>query len=133
MTLRVKAALLAGILLLVMSAIGFTLFAQDKPIDGRATLAVGVIVAATSGSSVIYQIDRWRLRKQSLVHFVIMCLTVLPALLLSGWFPLQDAWGYLTVVGVFLSTGLILWLALYLIFTTLVPRRSADAGRIDVR
>lgn len=52
-----------------------------------------------------------------------MLLTELPALLLSGWFPLDSSWGYLAVVAVFLGAGIVLWSASYLIFTKLVPRK----------
>lgn len=83
-SLPLKATLLAGIPLLIMAAIGIALLAQDMPADGRATLALGVIIEAVAGAAVIYQIDRWSLRKRPLVHFAIMLVTVLPALLLSG-------------------------------------------------
>ncbi|MFV0435488.1 MAG: DUF3021 domain-containing protein [Leucobacter sp.] len=126
MSLPVKATLLAGIPLLIMTSIGIVLLAQGKSEDGRATLAVGVIIAATAGASVIYQVDRWTLRKQSFVHFAIMLVTVLPALLFSGWFPLGNAWGYVAVVGTFLGVGIILWTAFYFIFTKLVPAKSAS-------
>lgn len=105
--------LLAGLPLLIMSAIGFALLAQGKSADGRATLAVGVIIAATAGASVIYQVGRWSLTRQTLMHFAIMLVTVLPALLFSGWFPLHDAWGYGFVVSVFLATGIVLWTIFY--------------------
>lgn len=127
MTLRLKAFLLTGIPLLVLGAIALALVLQGKPADGRATATVGVIVAATSGASVIYQLERWSLRRQTGVHFIIMLVTVLPALLLSGWFPLENAWGYLAVVGVFLATGLLLWVVFFLVFTRIVPRMNARA------
>ena len=76
----------------------------------------------------IYQIGSWSLRKQSLIHFGIMVATVLPALLLSGLFPLDTAWGYLAVVGIFLVAGIALWASFYVIFTKLVPRKR-DAPR----
>ncbi|WP_368498752.1 DUF3021 domain-containing protein [Herbiconiux sp. A18JL235] len=130
MRLPVRATLLAGIPLVVMSTIGVVLLAQGKTDDGRATLAVGVIVAATAGASVVYQVERWSLRTQTAVHFAIMLVTVLPALLLSGWFPLDTAWGYLAVVATFLATGLLLWIVFYVIFTKLVPKRGGGADGV---
>lgn len=126
MRLALRATLLAGIPLLILTAIGIALFVQDKPADGRATIALGVIIAATAGASVVYQVERWSLRKQTLVHFAVMLVTVLPALLASGWFPLDSAWGYLAVVGVFLATGIVLWTVFYVIFTRLVPKKTAQ-------
>lgn len=123
-----RATLRAGIPLLIMTVIGIALLAQDKAADGRATLAVGVIVASVAGASVIYQIDRWSLRRQSFVHFAVMSVTVLPALLLSGWFALEGVWGYLTVVGAFVSVGTVLWSIFYVIFAKLVRRKTAPPG-----
>ncbi|SJN36386.1 hypothetical protein FM104_09210 [Microbacterium esteraromaticum] len=127
-----KATLLSGIPLLIMTAIGIALIAQGKSADGRSTLAVGVIIAAVAGSSVIYQIGGWDLRRQSLAHFAIMLVTVLPALLLSGWFPLDSISGYFVVIAAFLAAGLVLWISFYLIFTKVVPRKadSSDAVRM---
>ncbi|MDF2991210.1 MAG: hypothetical protein K0S37_1724 [Microbacterium sp.] len=107
-----------------MTAIGVALLVQGKTTDGRATLAVGVIAAAVSGASIVYQISGWSLRKQTLVHFAIMTVTVLPALLLSGWFPLDDAWGYIGVIATFLGVGILLWAFFFVLFTKILPRRT---------
>lgn len=125
MRLPLRAALLAGIPLAIMTAIGVVLVAQGKSEDGRSTLVVGVIVAAVCGASVIYLVEQWSLKKQSLIHFAVMAVTVLPALFLSGWFPLDTVGGYFAVIGVFLVVGALLWGALYLIFTKLVSRQRA--------
>jgi xanthine/uracil permease len=93
MRLWTKAALLTLIPLIIMTAIGVTLFSQGSADDGRSTIAVGVILGATMGASVIYQVEQWPLRKQSLTHLGVMAGTVLPALLLSGWFPLDTPGG----------------------------------------
>ncbi|MGO1524123.1 MAG: DUF3021 domain-containing protein [Nesterenkonia sp.] len=124
MRLWIKAALLTLIPLAIMTAIGLSLISQGDTSDGRGTVVVGVIIAAVMGASVIYQIERWSLRTQSLVHLGIMVVTVLPALLLSGWFPLDTLWGYLAVIGVFTAVGVVLWSVFYLISTRLEARRA---------
>lgn len=53
MGLPLRATLLAGIPLAAMTTIGIVLPAQGKLADGRSTIAVGVIVAAVAGASVI--------------------------------------------------------------------------------
>ncbi len=134
-----KAVLRAGIPLVIMTAIGVALLIQDKAADGRSTIAVGVIVAAVVGASVTYDVAGWSLRKQSLVHFAIMLVTVLPALLLSGWFPLDSAWDYVAVIAAFIAGGAILWALGYLVFGRLVPRmtaardKDADADAVEGR
>lgn len=124
MPLPTKAALLTAIPLVVMTAIGVALLAQGKAEDGRSTLAVGVIVAAVAGSSVVYQVERWPLRTQSAIHFAIMLVTVLPALLLSGWFPVDSARGVLAVFGIFLVVGAVIWTVMFLIARAVERRRG---------
>jgi len=51
-----------------MTALGVALFFHGSADDGRSTIAFGVILAATMGASVIYQVKQWNLRKQSLTH-----------------------------------------------------------------
>lgn len=123
--LALRAVLLGGIPLVLMSAIGGFLFHDGQAEDGRSTLAVGVIIAAVSASSVIYQVDRWSLRRQSLTHLAVMVVTVLPALLLSGWFPLDTVGGALLVVAVFALVGMVLWLSLFLIMRFIERRQAA--------
>lgn len=115
MRLTLQAALRAGVPLVIMTGIGIALLAQGQESNGRSTIAVGVIVAAVGGLSVIYQIERWSLLRQSIVHFAIMSVTVLPALFFSGWFPVDTPGRILLVVGLFLLTGVVLWSIFYLI------------------
>ena len=110
-----------------MSAIGAYLLAAGQIADGRSTLAVGVIVAATAAGSLLYQVDRWSVTRASVTHFALMLVTVLPALLLSGWFPTDTAGGVLAVVGIFLATGLVLWTTLYLVMTAVERGRATRA------
>ncbi|WP_052129237.1 DUF3021 domain-containing protein [Clavibacter michiganensis] len=126
--LLLRAALLGGIPLVVMSAIGASLLAGGQTSDGRSTLAVGVIVAATAAGSLLYQVPGWGLPRQSVAHFALMLVTVLPALLLSGWFPVDTPGGVLAVVGIFLATGLALWTTLYLVMTAVERSRARRAA-----
>ncbi|MFD2341246.1 DUF3021 domain-containing protein [Clavibacter tessellarius] len=126
--LLLRAVLLGGIPLAVMSAIGAYLLLDGRTADGRSTLAVGVIVAATAAGSLLYQVPGCSLPRQSVAHFALMLVTVLPALLLSGWFPVDTAGGVLTVVGIFLAAGLVLWTTLYLVMTAVERRRTARAS-----
>lgn len=116
---------LAGIPLIVMAAIGVALLLQGDAANARSTFALGVIVAAVSGASAVYQVKAWDLKKQSVIHFGIMLITVLPAMYLSGWFDLDNAMDYLQVLGIFLMVGAGLWLLFYLIFGVLQPRFSS--------
>lgn len=123
--LALRAVFLGVIPLVLMSVIGAFLLRDGQLADGRSTLAVGVIIAAVSASSVIYQVDRWSLMRQSLTHLTVMLVTVLPALLLSGWFPVDTIGGVLLVVAVFALVGMVLWSSLFLIVRFVERRRAA--------
>lgn len=127
MPLELRAALLAGIPLLIMISIGVALLAQGRTDEGRSTIAVGVIVAAVSGGATLYWIDRWSFAKQSIVHVLLMCVTVLPALLMSGWFPLETLVDYLILIGVFFGVGAVLWSVMRFVFRKDIAAKRAAA------
>lgn len=115
--------ILASVSSVAFGVMGTALLVEGDTSTARSTFATGVIVAATSGSSVIYQVDRWTLSIQSSIHFAIMLCTVLPALFLSGWFTLNHPLDYLAVIGIFLVTGLAIWLVLFFVFGVILPKR----------
>lgn len=124
-----KAALLGGIPLLVMGGIAALLYAEQEYSDARSTLAVGVIVAAAMAASQLYEVEQWSLARQSVLHFLAMLATVLPALILSGWFPTETVVDHALIVGIFLGVGLCLWLIGYVVFGRIVPRlQRPDRG-----
>ncbi|MCQ9367229.1 DUF3021 domain-containing protein [Brevibacterium sp. 50QC2O2] len=108
----------------IMTAIGLYLLSQGEVADGRSVLCVGVIAGAVGGSAFIYQIERWSLLRQSLLHLGIMLVTVLPALLSTGWYDLGTAAGWWGAVVTFAIWGIGLWSILYCVFK-LIDRRRA--------
>lgn len=92
---------------IAMIAISF--FISD-PTQSKSTAIVGTIVGITLCTIPVYDIDTWSLLKRSLLHFVIMLVTVLPLLLWSSWFP------PLLAVAVFLAFGLMGWMIGYTIY-----------------
>ena len=88
-------------------------------------MAAGVIATTVSGTAVFYQVDRWTISIQTLIHFMVMLFTVLPAMFLSGWFRLDSPLDYLTVIGIFLATGLVIWLVMFFVFGVILPKRRA--------
>ncbi|MBJ8325769.1 DUF3021 family protein [Streptococcus pacificus] len=88
----------------------------------KSTFLVGIIITIVAGASVIYDIENWSLLKQSLVHFVVMLVTIFPCLLISGWFKLTNIFDYLKVFGLFLGVGVILWSIAYLILGKLLAK-----------
>ncbi len=117
-------ALIRGIIPFAITT-GISLIMRYQKMDAfqvKSTFVTGLIIAFVAASSVIYEIDSWSIKKQSLIHLLIMSLTVLPCLFLSGWFKLDTALDYLKVLGMFLFTGAILWSVLYFIFGKLLSK-----------
>ena len=75
----------------------------------------------------VYQVEHWSLAKQTLIHFALMAVTVLPAMLLSGWFDLATPTGWLLALGAYMLTGVVLWAVFFGIFT-LVDRQKKPLG-----
>lgn len=88
----------------------------------KSTFLVGIIATTIASASVIYEIENWSLVKQSIIHFIIMLFTVLPCLLVSGWYKLVSILDYLTVIGQFLLVGILLWSIAYVIFGKLLKK-----------
>ncbi|HEO3116630.1 TPA: DUF3021 family protein [Streptococcus agalactiae] len=114
----IKIAILRGIIpLIIMTIISIIMKYQGiDPFQVRGTFIVGIIIASVAAASVIYEIENWSLFKQSVIHFLIMLLTVLPLLYISGWYKLNSVLDYVKVFGIFLFVGIVLWTISYFIF-----------------
>ena len=85
-----------------------SLFIEDD-YQARGTLVSGLIAAITIIAIPIYDVNRWSLAKRSIIHFLLMLVTVLPLGLWSGWFTVT------TAVGVFSLVGVVGWTIGYLV------------------
>ena len=114
----IKIAILRGIIpLIIMTIISIIMKYQGiDPFQVRGTFIVGIIIASVAAASVIYEIENWSLFKQSVIHFLIMLVTVLPCLYISGWYKLNNVLDYVKVFGIFLFVGIVLWTISYFIF-----------------
>lgn len=116
MILLKKALLRGAIPFIVMTGISFLMRVQNlEPFQVRSTFITGLIMTVVATASVIYDMKHWSLLKQSIVHFIIMLGTVLPCLLLSGWFPVEEVQDVLKIFGIFLLTGIVLWSLAYFV------------------
>lgn len=114
----IKKAILRGIIpLIIMTIISIIMKYQGiDPFQVRGTFIVGIIIASVAAASVIYEIENWSLFRQSVIHFLIMLVTVLPCLYISGWYKLNNVLDYVKVFGIFLFVGIVLWTISYFIF-----------------
>lgn len=82
----------------------------------NSTFITGLIITAVAATSVIYDIKSWTLARQSIVHFLIMLVTVYPCLVFSGWFSTKSILDLVKIFGFFLVVGIILWTLSYILF-----------------
>lgn len=94
-----------GIPFAIMGAISALLYLQGEPADARELLIVAVMLFSIGAATLIYDIDSWLVAKKIAAHFGVMCATVYPCLLISGWFPLDNVLDALAVFGYFVTVG----------------------------
>ncbi|WP_214763360.1 DUF3021 family protein [Exiguobacterium sp. s141] len=66
-------------------------------------------------TSVIYEVRQWSFRKQILIHWITMHVTILPLVIFSGFLPVTSLQDALLVYLKFNMSGLILFSSSYLI------------------
>lgn len=113
----------AAIPFIIMMGIAFILtFVQNDAEQGKSTFFSGLIATSVVGSSVLYDVENWKLLKQSIIHFLCMLLTVFPCLIFSGWFQTETFLDYLKIFGIFIIVGIIFWTISYIVFGKLLNR-----------
>lgn len=119
-----KKSIIRGIIpFLIMTTLSIVMKYQG--ID--AFQVVGLIITFLAATSVIYEYEKWSIRKQAIVHFLIMLGTVFPCLLISGWYELNNTLDYLKVFSNFLLTGVVLFCVMYFVFTKIVDRKKKSS------
>lgn len=102
---------------IIMSLLsGIMKFLRLDDFQIKSTFITGLIVTSVVAASVIYEVESWSLIKQSIIHFLIMLITVYPCLVFSNWFPNKTALDLVKIFGLFLIVGMILWTVAYILF-----------------
>lgn len=123
MTAYKKGWLRASIAGGITSFLTLFLYLSGQPHQvNKSTFLTGLIIAIILVTAPIYDDNRLTLRQHSLLHFSIMCVTILPILCLSGWYPLHNVIDFLKILASFLTCGLVLWTLSYLIFGKLLNK-----------
>src|SRR5699024_10640492 len=113
----------ATIPLVIMTGIALSLRRTESDQDqARSTFIVGIIIASVAGLSVIYEVERWSLFRQSALHFLCMAVTVFPCLLISGWFDTGSFGDVSRLLLIFLLCGLALWGVAYVVVDRIFNR-----------
>lgn len=89
MSLLLQGLLRGGSALLIMGLIALALYFQNKKDQAKSTFLSAIIAFFVGMATVIYEYPSLSLLQQSIIHFLIMIITVYPTLLLSNWFPMK--------------------------------------------
>ena len=96
----------ATIALLIMTTLSF--FIPDKS-QAHSTFIVGLIVFFVIIAMPVYNIESWSLLKKTIVHILAMLATVLPYLVLSGWFDISNWRGIDVMLVTYVCFGVVGW------------------------
>ncbi|MCH5351659.1 MAG: DUF3021 domain-containing protein [Clostridiales bacterium] len=90
------------------------------------SLAIG---AASAGSSVIFEIEKWSLLKQTLVHFGVIAVPFFGLGYLLNWVSHQPI-GALAFVGCFVAVYFIMWISIYFSIKSKVKKMNMQLREI---
>lgn len=76
------------------------------------TVCSMLIGAVCSGSSVIWQIEKWSLTKQTLIHFAVFVVTFVPLSYVLNWMP-HNPYGALGYAATFIIMYVLIWMGIY--------------------
>jgi len=88
---------------------------QGNADDAKAFLFYGFMALFLGLASIIYEIKQWSFRKQIIVHYLTMLITVFPMLLLSGYYKTGSFGAIFHVFLQFNKVGVILFVTTALI------------------
>ncbi len=77
------------------------------------TVCALVIGAISAGSSVIWDMEKWSLTKQTLVHFAVLLVPFISISYVLNWMP-HNVIGAVSYAAVFIGMYIIMWLAIFL-------------------
>ena len=84
-------------------------------------LLCGILGTACAIGSVVFEVERWGITKQTILHFLIMSFSMLPIAYISNWME-QSLLGALSYFGVFMGIYIVIWVAQYLIWRVVVRK-----------
>ena len=73
----------------------------------------GLIGAGFSAGSLIWEVERWSLVRQTITHFLLSSLIMLPIAYFTYWME-HSLWGFLRYFGIFTGIFAGIWLSQYL-------------------
>lgn len=84
----------------------------------------GLIGALFAAASVIMEVERWSIAKETGLYFLVTALTILPAAYFMEWMA-HTLLGFLTYFGLFVAIFLMMWVIQYVIWKQKLKRVNA--------
>jgi hypothetical protein len=85
------------------------------------TLLTGTLGAATAAASVIWEMERWSIAKQTGIHFLVLSIALLPIAYFSHWMDRSVA-GFILYFAVFVAIFIFVWLVNYAVWWRKIKR-----------
>lgn len=94
------------------------------------TLLYGVIGASFAAGTVVFEVDRWSLAKQTGVYFLIVSLVTLPTAYILSWME-HSLMGFLNYFSRFIFYFVIIWIIKYLVWRNSVKKMNEKLRKIQ--
>lgn len=81
----------------------------------------GILGTAFGAASIIWDVDRWSIAKQTGVYFLAVSAAMLPIAYFAGWMERSPV-GFLLYFAIFIATFVVMWIIQYLVWKNRVRR-----------
>lgn len=96
------------------------------------TLLCGILGAAFSGGTIVWEVENWSLAKQSGVYFLLTALVMLPIAYVNHWMD-HSTRGFLEYLGIFAGTFLLVWGSQYISIRHHIKKMNANLPKSSDR
>lgn len=92
------------------------------------TILCGLMGTSFAAASVIWEIDKWSIAKQTAIYFFVISLTVLPIAYFNYWME-HSAIGFLSYFGIFLAIFLFIWITQYFVWKKKIQKLNDKVNK----
>lgn len=89
------------------------------------TILAGLLGAVFSAASLIWEIDRWSIAKQTGIYFIVISAAMLPVAYINHWMQHTLA-GFLIYLGIFLLIFMVVWISLFMFWKKKIDKLNRN-------
>ncbi len=94
------------------------------------TICSMLLGGACSGASVIWEIEKWSITKQTLIHFAVFVVAFVPISYLLNWMP-HNLYGGLGYAATFLIIYALIWVSIYFPIKAKIKKMNEQLREIE--